>query len=251
MRKVLIALLLVLTFSAARAMVIEGGAAVWVKDLTGWVEYKGSHVDLEDDLGTGTLTSPYYWLRFEHPIPFIPNVKLEYTPFDMYSQERIDRSFTFRNYTFTANMEVDSRLKADQFDAILYLNPLPWIAEKLTSVKISVGLDAKYIDGTVWLKGKSSSVEHTEYKNFKVVVPMLYGRVEVSPLKLFYLEAEGKYIGYSGSNFYDLYIGTRIQWKLLFAMIGYRYEALQIDDISDLSSNIKIKGWLFGLGLQF
>ena len=242
---------LFLLSATAGAMVIEGGAAVWVKQLDGWVEYKGSHVDLRDDLTAGTLKSPYYWIRFEHPIPFIPNVKLEYAPFDMYSDNVISRTFTFGDYVYSAGMDVESRLKADQLDAILYFNPLPWIAEKLTSVKVSVGVDAKYIDGYVKLKGKSGSVEHTEDKDFRVVVPMLYGRVEVSPLNLVYLEAEGKYVGYGGNQFYDLYVGTRIKWQLLFVMAGYRYEALQLDDISDVSSNVKIKGWVFGVGLQF
>ncbi len=233
------------------AMVIEGGVAVWNKDLNGWVDYKGTRADLEDDLGTGSLTSPYYWLRFEHPIPFIPNVKFEYTPFDMTSTGTVDETFKFGDYIYRANTKVDSNLQADQFDVILYFNPLPWIAEKLTSVKISIGVDAKYIDGEVWVEGNVDGIERRESKDFTVVVPMLYGRVELNPLNLVYLEAEGKYIGYGGSQFYDVYIGTRIQWKLLFATVGYRIEALQIDDISDVSSNIQIKGWVFGLGLQF
>ena len=248
---VLLVSLFMLLTTSAMAMVIEGGVAVWNKDLSGWVKYKGNRVDTEDDLGTGSLTSPYYWLRFEHPIPFIPNVKLEYSPFEMDSTGTIDETFKFGKYVYEANTKVDSEIQADQFDVILYLNPLPWIAEKLTSVKVSVGIDAKYVDGCVKIKGQESGYEVSEDKDFTVVIPMLYGRVEINPLNLVYLEAEGKYVTYGGSQFYDVYVGTRIQWKLLFGMMGYRYEALQIDDISDISSNLKLKGWIIGLGVQF
>ncbi|BAT72094.1 conserved hypothetical protein [Thermosulfidibacter takaii ABI70S6] len=248
---VLLSMLFVLGLTKANALVIEGGAAVWMKDLSGWVEYKGNHVDVEDDLGTDSLKSPYYWVRFEHPIPFFPNVKLEYTPFEMDSSGTVDETFKFGDFTYKANTKVDSSIQADQFDVILYYNPLPWIAEKLTSVKVSVGIDAKYVDGDIWIKGHENEIEYKEDKDFQVVIPMLYGRVEVNPLNLLYLEAEGKYIAYGGNQFYDVYVGTRFQWKLLFAIAGYRYEALQIDDISDVSSNVKLKGWVVGLGVQF
>jgi outer membrane protein len=58
---------------------LEMGAAAWASKTSGNIEYKGDSIDLEKDLGYEDLNTNFIWASFEHPIPLIPNIKIQHT----------------------------------------------------------------------------------------------------------------------------------------------------------------------------
>ncbi|WP_022846462.1 TIGR04219 family outer membrane beta-barrel protein [Desulfurobacterium sp. TC5-1] len=241
-----------LSSTAANALpllTIEAGAGAVQEQPSGWINYQGTNVDVKDDLNLGDETKPFGWVRIEHPIPLIPNVKIEATKYDFTGSGTITQTFQFAGKTFTASADIDSELRLDQYDLTLYWG-VPFLGlATLGTTHINFGLTLKYIDG--YASVKSSTLGFDESTDFQVPLPMLYGQGDfgVGPVRV---NAELKWIGYSGNQFIDAKAEVRYSpIPLLFIGAGYRYENLKIDDIEDVSSDIKIKGPYLEAGLSF
>jgi hypothetical protein len=81
---------------------------------------------------------------------------------------------------------------------------------------------------------------------------MLHLEGEVRPISFVGVSFDGNWIGYAGSQFYDWVGEVKIYPKgNLFIGVGYRYQRLKIDDVDDLSADIKVKGGFFEAGFLF
>ena len=55
------------------------------------------------------------------------------------------------------------------------------------------------------------------------------------------MESDISYVGYDSNNFYDLKGGISYETPFgLGATVGYRYEKLELDDLSDVYSDVEI-----------
>src|SRR5690554_6002294 len=83
MRKLMIAVggSLVLAAPLANADILGVGANVsyWDSDFSGEVVNKGSAVDIEKDLNMDSDSNANFTAYFEHPVPLLPNVRVNYT----------------------------------------------------------------------------------------------------------------------------------------------------------------------------
>ena len=221
---------------------LEIGAAYWNAQTSGNVEYKGSSIDLEKDLGYGDLNTNFIWASFEHPIPLIPNLKIQHTQIDDSSSN--STSVTFDNKIYTGT--VSSSIKLNQTDFILYYELLDnW-------VNFDLGINGKYLDGSV---NMSDSVGGTasSTKDLTYIVPMAYAKVKFDlPFSGLSVESDLSYISYSGSKFYDFKGGVNYLTSFgLGATVGYRTEKIQLDDVSNVYSDIEISGAYAGLYYHF
>ncbi|WP_297445770.1 TIGR04219 family outer membrane beta-barrel protein [Desulfurobacterium sp.] len=239
-----------LSSTAANALpllTIEAGAGAVQEQPSGWINYQGTNVDVKDDLNLGDETKPFGWVRIEHPIPLIPNVKIEATKYDFTGSGTVTKSFTFANTSFNVSQNINTELRLDQYDLTLYWG-VPFLGlATLGTTHINFGLTLKYIDGYASVESSNT----TESTDFQVALPMLYGQGDfgVGSVRV---NAELKWIGYSGNQFTDAKAEVRYSpIPLLFIGAGYRYENLKIDDIKDVSSDIKIKGPYLEAGLSF
>lgn len=219
----------------------EVGGAYWGAQTSGNIQYKGDSIDLEKDLGYGDLNTNFFWATLEHPIPVIPNLKIQHTAFEDDSSKTSTVRFDDKSYSGT----ISSNLTLNQTDFIIYYEILDnW-------VNLDLGLNGKYLDAKVSM---SDSLGQTaSSKDLNYVIPMVYGKVRFDlPFSGLSMESDISYIGYDSNNFYDLKGGISYETSFgLGATAGYRYEKLELDDISDVYSDLEISGAYAGLFYHF
>ena len=178
---------------------VEMGGGVWDNKSSGIL----SHT--ENDL-TGSYTSneksnssAYAWLMVKHPIPVIPNLRLEYTTL----QDEGYASGKFEDFEINLGEFVTGEIKMTQYDAILYYN----ILDNTAWITLDVGVDVKFINLDFTVNGniRVDGVPNTSYTvNETLPLPMGYVRARVQiPGTNIGLEADGKYITYDGSSVSD------------------------------------------------
>ena len=244
----------IISFSAYAIPGIDGEiSAGYIKqDISGWVKYKGSEADVEDDLKIGSENSFFVKAKLEHPIPLLPNIKLMYERMRFSGDGKVQRSYTFGNVTVNVNDRVQTKLDLDHYDLVLFYN-LPFI-NMLQVVDGEIGLNIRFID----FYGKVRDVDQNkeDSTSFIAPIPMLHGSLEIKPVDLFSFLIEANGIAYQGHHYYDISGELRIKPVRtpafdLFVGLGYKYEKLKIDDIDDTSADIKIKQPYAQAGLMF
>lgn len=162
-------------------------------------------------------------LYLEHPVPMLPNLRADFTP---------ETSFSG-----TDSIAGTNTVKFSQIDTTLYYELLDNV------VDLDIGLTGKYVKG---------DVSGTVNQSFDVILPMVYVAAGVKiPALPVRLDADLKYVGYSGNSVSDMRI--KAAWNVfagLEAVAGYRYESLKLDE-NDIYSTLKIQGPFIGVGYRF
>lgn len=225
----------------------EMGAGVWGETPSGTATYNaggnagGTNVFNEDQ-----DTSPYVWLLVKHPIPIIPNVRLEYTSIHATGVASGEWG------GIIAPVGSESVLDVDQYDIIPYYN----ILDNTMWMTVDLGIDIKVIsaDFKVEPNGLFTGYEDTA----TTAIPLAYARARVEiPATNLAFEADGKYITYDGSTVYDMRAKVDYTFDISPVVqpaleIGYRAQKIQIDDDSvDVKSDVDFKGFYGGLMLRF
>lgn len=223
------------TTASADFLGFEVGAGYWNAKTSGNIQKGTTNIDLENDLkyGGSNGTNTFYAL-FEHPVPLLPNIKIQQTNLSDSSQGTLTRALNFNNKTFTLGANVSSSLKLNQTDFILYYEILDnW-------VNLDLGFNVKYIDGSVELNSPTTNAK----EDFSVYVPMAYGKAQFDlPFSGLSAKSEISYIGYKANQFYDFKAAFQYEHSLgLGAEIGYRQIQLKIDDLDDFNSDITFSG---------
>lgn len=224
------------------------GANYWNYDISGTARYQtrdsSNDIDVNRDLGYDDGNLGYYYIGLEHPVPFLPNIRLSRTNIDEDANGTLSRTVVFGGTTFFVNENVSSKVQLDQTDITLYYSPLDTVAN------IDLGLNAKYIDSKSRITG---AVSGTQNANVSGWVPMAYAGVGIDlPLTGLSIGADGSFVKYESSTFYDytLRVTYTSPWHV-GADIGYRKIKLDLDDFDDSFANIEFDGPYAGLYLHF
>jgi outer membrane protein len=227
---------------------LEAGAGVWDQEPDGYLQYKNAPSFTDSDVGYSNEKKMYAWINVKHPVPILPNVRLEYTPMEFSGTSTT--GFEYDGTTFSAGAK--STLSMDQYDAILYYN----ILDNTGWTTIDVGLDIKYIDTSFQANETGNSVSQSD----GIALPMAYGRLRFEiPATDIGLEGDIKYTGYKNSKVYDYRI--KADYSLDLSVIdlgleaGYRFQRINIDsgDFSslDTTGDIDISGFYAGVMVRF
>jgi outer membrane protein len=237
MKKTLAVLLFAAAFplpASADFLGFNVGVDVWGHSPSGTISYGGTDNDLKNDLGLGDKTEVGFWASFEHPVPFLPNIKVAYNPVSTTGDGKLKADFGVGSNIITATTPVHSELTLDQLDGILYYELLDNV------VSLDAGLDIKYVNGNAKVTGAGQTVN----KDFSAPVPMLYANVSVAlPFSGLSAGIQGSYIGYSGSHLSDFTVGASYESSLgLGATVGYRRESLKLKDVDSVNVDNTIDG---------
>jgi len=207
---------------------------------SGSAQYQGDVIDLEKDLKWENEGDMFVKAYIEHPIPIIPNIKVGYTSFGHSGSGAVNSSFRFGGQSFNLNTDIDTEFDLKMYDLTLYYEILDnW-------VNLDLGVNVKYIDGLLSVKGTDSVTNQLidESADFKVPIPMLYAKARFDvPSTDLSFQAEGNYINFEGNTLYDAEIGVRYTFALGFGLeAGYKTMKLELDDIEDLSMNTEFSG---------
>lgn len=240
--------LLLPALSAADTLGVRAGANYWNYDISGTARYKSPNtaddIDINRELGYDDGSSGYYYISLEHPVPFLPNVRLSYTKIDDDARGRLSHTVVFGDLTFFVNENVASEFKLEQTDITLYYSLLDNVAN------IDLGVNAKYIDSSASVTGSLSGREDTDVSGW---VPMAYAGVGFDlPLTGLAVAAQGAYIKYDSSSFYDFSAGAEYTtpWRLGVS-VGYRKIKLDLDDFDDSFADVEFDGPYAGVYLHF
>ena len=234
--------------SAADVLGVRAGANYWNYDISGTARYKtrdsANDIDINNDLGYDDGSSGYYYISLEHPLPFLPNVRLSYTDIDEDANGRLSRTVVFGNTTFFFNEDVSSQFELKQTDVTLYYELLDNV------VSLDLGLNGKYIDSKARISGSLSGTENTSISGW---VPMAYAGVGADlPLTGLGVSADGSYVKYEGSSFYDFSVRASYTtpWHL-GVDVGYRKIKLDLDDFDDSFTDVEFDGPYAGAYITF
>lgn len=234
MKKLTLATTLALLSPLAAADTILGvyaGAGQWQ------AEYSGDAGDPNIDVGSLGLEESdnnFFYIALEHPVPLIPNIKVQKIDISSQQTSIINRTFTLDDTTFTAGTNVASDFDLSHIDLTLYYEILDnW-------VNLDLGINVRKFDGYV----TAESVFANESVKLDEAIPMVYVKAQFDlPLTGFSAGLEGNIISYDDNRLTDY--SARVHYMFDSVMdlgleVGYRQMSLKIDE--DVTADVQLKG---------
>lgn len=239
---------------------VEMGAGIWNNDITGSLRYKNYNIFNAGQLGYTDENKGYAWLMIKHPVPILPNIRLEYSDVKFSGQSLA--SFDYYGFRFDANAA--TTLQAKQYDAVLYYNLL----DNTAWTTVDLGVDLKYLDASFEASGNATvigiggvpSIQYVD-ESQDILIPLLYGRLRFEiPFIDVGIEGDARYITYKNSSVLDYSIKADYTLVGLFPFdigieAGYRFENFDIDggDVSGWDTNIDVDvdGFFAGAVIRF
>ena len=223
---------------------IYAGAATWQQQASGDVTAGVSELDVEDDLGVDDDDNNVFYVAIEHPIPLLPNIRLQHTDISLVGDNLLSRNIEFNGTVFTLSEQVNTDLELTQADAVLYYELLD------NYVSLDLGLAARWVDGFVRVNSTLASAE----AEFSGVIPLLYAKARVDlPLSGLWVGAQVQGLAYDGDQLVDA--NAQIGWESdlgLGVELGYRSFSLELEEFDEVdTAKIDIDGVYFGLTFHF
>jgi len=226
---------------------VEIGAGAWAQTPSGTANYNaGAGITGTNTFDETKDTSSYVWMLIKHPIPILPNLRLEYTT--VHATGKASGSWGGVHIPITANSVLD----INQYDVIPYYNLL----DNTFWTTLDVGVDIKVMDSDYKVEpnGLFTGYEDTE----TTPIPLVYARVRVEiPTTNIGIESDAKYVTTGSSTVYD--VCAKIDYTFDISPlvqpaleVGYRTQKIQIDESnSDVKTDMKFSGFYAGLMLRF
>lgn len=209
-----------LSAQAATLLGVELGVNHWNTGFSGDVaKHGGSKKDVEKDMKLEDEGNISFYAALEHPVPLIPNIKLQST-----------------------NIEADKNGGVDfsHLDGTLYYEILDiWVS-------LDLGFTVRKFSGGITLNDGDKEMELTK------TVPMFYGKARFDlPFTGLSASVTGNTTSFKGSQM-DLDMNLTYEFAFgLGAMVGYRTYNLELDDLADIDTDVTLDGYYLGVGYKF
>jgi outer membrane protein len=243
----LVALCACSTSQADTLLGLYAGAQVWNMETSGGFSSDGSNADFNFE----AQTNSNLYVAFEHPVPLIPNIKVQRTIMDTYGETTLNSQYSFGDEIYAGNTDVLTDVQLTATDFILYYelfdNDL---------ISFDVGVNTKYIDGELLVTEKDDA-SHSSREAFSGPVPMLYSRLAIGiPFSGFGAFAEGSFLSIDDHTLSDYQAALTYSLMENLAIdvtfqLGYRAVTLELDDLDDIYSDLDFKGVYAGLEVHF
>ncbi len=233
---------------------VEMGAGAWMQSPKGYVilsdgsgalNLDGKYVSNET-----AATDMYIWALIKHPLPIIPNLRLEYVT--VTDEGETSGKVNGISIPGSAYTTLDSK----QFDIVPYYN----ILDNTFWTTIDLGLDVKVIQTDSDVGAINTGIPITSFSGYSssdtTVVPLLYVRTRVEvPFTGIGFEADAKAITDGTNTMYD--VRAKVDYTFDFIPViqpaielGYRVQQLTVDD-GDNQVDLNYAGVYAGLMLRF
>ncbi len=235
------------TSQADTLLGLYAGVQTWGMETSGGFSTDGTNVDFNFN---HTVRVNFY-AALEHPIPLIPNIKLQRTNMDTDGDATLNTNFTFGGELFALDTVASSFVQLDSTDIILYYELLD-----NDLISFDVGLNVKYVDGELSVRAQDDPSLRA-FEAFSGPVPMAYSRIEVGiPFSGFGAFVEGSFLAVDDHTLSDFQ--AAITYSLLDNIVidltfqvGYRAVSLELDDLDDIFSDLEFKGAFAGVEVHF
>ncbi len=250
MKKAIIAsTMAVLLSTSAQADTLAGlyiGGHIWANQAKGVFGELNNQVDfnLEDE------EQGSFFIALEHPLPFIPNVKISSTSLDTNGTATLESTFVFNDTTYQTSDVLNTSFDVSYVDYTLYYELFD--NDLLT---FDFGLTARDIDASINVNSSAASLDTT--LSASGMAPMLYVSTIIGlPFTGFNVFAEGNFLSFDDNTLYDYQAGISYELVDNLAIdinltLGYRAVKLELDDLDDLYTNLDFDGVFAGAVLHF
>ena len=251
MRKLAIAAALAVAPATASADLLGFGVGVgvdyWSAEPDGATAFNGGDVDLTKDLKLDDSEEFQGWVYAEHPLPLIPNARIERTSI---ASSGSGGKFTVNEYgPFSASAtNVDTDLDLDQTDFILYWSPLDNLVE------LDFGLDVKQVSGNFYMTGEDPlGQEQVVDEDLDGWIPLGYLAAGVNiPGTGLAVNARTSRISMGDNSFTDT--AADVSWTSPFGLgfrAGVRTQSLDLEDVGDVTVDTDFSGTYAGVHYIF
>jgi len=235
------------TIASADFARVELGAGMWNQTPKGSISYTDSGATGSDTSDEKEQQQAYIWLLVKHPIPILPNLRLEYAGITTNGVA----SGKFKEWEVPTGTSTKTTLEMTQYDVIPYYN----ILDNTFWMTLDLGLDLKIMNTTYKANPITGFVGYNDTTS--VVMPLLYVRTRVEiPVTNIGLEADVKYISFDSNTMYDARV--KVDYTLGFIPIiqpalevGYRVQKIETDGGEDAKVDLEFSGVYAGLMLRF
>jgi len=245
MRKLMLAvggsLILVAPLSQADIVGLGASVSYWDSDLSGKAASNNDVVDVENDLNLDSDSNANASLYLEHPVPLLPNVRLNYTVIEQSGRGELGTSGFVG---IPGSVEVQSDFDLDQLDLTLYYEVLDnW-------VNLDLGITARDLSGELIVQEIGGGLAANE-TTVDAVIPMGYlaARFDL-PLTGVSVGAEGNFISFDGDSVHDFNAYGQYEISLIQLRAGYRQMAIDYEDGDD-RLDVEIGGPFVSAGVSF
>jgi outer membrane protein len=223
---------------------LYSGAQAWNMETSGGFSNDGSNTEFNFEEQTNTNL----YVAFEHPLPLIPNVKVQRTDMSTQGNVTLDSNFSFGGELFPINVDAITDIDITATDIILYYelfdNDL---------ISFDIGLNAKYVDGELLVTSDDTKAR----EEFSGPVPMVYSRLAVGiPFTGLGAFVEGSFLSIDDHTFTDYQAAVTYSLIENLAIdvtfqLGYRAVKIELKDLDDIYSDLEFKGVFAGLEVHF
>ena len=195
-------------------------------------------------------TNGSFYVALEHPVPIIPNIKISRTMLDTTGITTLATSFEFNDILYDATTNLNTEFEMTATDFILYYEILD-----NDLVSIDVGINGKYVDGTILVSEATGNRMTSE--DFSGVIPMGYAKIELGlPFTGLGLYAEGSFLSIDDNTASDFQAAVTYSFVETLALdmtlqAGYRAMTIELEDVDNLYSNLEFSGVFVGLEFDF
>lgn len=244
-QQVLSGLFLVAVAAVGQADVlrVEAGVNTWQQDYAGRVQDGPDSLSLSDTLGYDDDNGINAYFVLEHPVPLLPNIRLQRTELESSGKNSLSEIVEFDGETYLAGVDVTSSLDLSHTDATLYYEVLDNL------VSLDVGLTVRKFDGGIQLSaGDTSSGEV-----FDDLVPLVYVAVRVDlPLTGLYAAVDVNSLSVGDVSLVDYEASLGMELGMgLGLKLGYRDFDLEYEDDINEKADIQVNGLFVGAFLSF
>ena len=236
------------TAGSADFLRLEMGGGVWQQTPSGSATRTDGDGVLDLD---GTYTSAekksseaYAWLLIKHPIPIIPNLRVEYVSIS--DEGTTEGKVGGMQILGSAPTTMDVK----EYDVIPYYNLL----DNTFWITLDLGVDVKVVQSDVVVSAVTGFKGYSSKDT--TVIPLLYVRARTElPTTNIGLEADVKAITDGTNTMYDA--RAKIDYTFDFAVlqpgieVGYRMQKIKSDDGEKSQVNLDYSGVYAGLMLRF
>lgn len=219
-----------------------------------WQSYSGDvnsvdsaiDIDIESDMGFDDEQSNVFYAAIEHPLPVLPNFKLQRTEMEISGNNTLPRDIEFNNTTFAVGENIFTDVDLSHTDITAYWQPLQnWLT-------LGLGFTVRFYDSRISIRSRTNTGLRAK-EELEQRLPMAYGKALLEiPNTNFSIGAEVQGLGYDGSNLIDAQL--QVAYESIFgfgAALGWRSFQLDLEDIDDIDADIDVSGVYLGITYHF
>ena len=230
---------------------VEAGTGMWNQKNVGFISYDSDDISGKDTSKESELATNYLWAYVKHPIPIVPNLRVEYSQIKSEGYFTGELKFGMATLPYDGE-DIPTTLEMTQIELIPYYN----ILDNTFWITVDLGLDIKLINYTATGSAVGKVDIYDEDGDFIAPLPYLRARTQL-PFMNFGLEAVVKYGAMDGNTFSD--INVKLDYTFDFipliqpgVEVGYRQIIMDAkSDDKKTVIDLDFSGLYFGVMARF